>query len=185
MQRSTPFLFFHKIWHSSFAEQGNTWFLTKSGEKFCKKGKVTMNKIKCAIQTERRQMKESAKKKKKYDLMQSKKERSYKKRLDDLYRYIDKIIIDFKKTVKSEKCEYYELKQSVFDTKQIGKGFHLTLTRYTRKIACLTIMTLFDRESFDCFENDKCIKTTKTLGARLTSFIENFFCQVIASNENL
>ena len=139
-----------------------------------------MKDIKQALQARSLQEKETAKKLQKMKLIQERKEKLYQKRFDELGRYTDKIISDFKKITKSENHGSYELKLNVTDTKHIGKNFSLPLYSYNKCIANFAIEIFLDKDTFDYYENGKLVKSTKTLGVRLTTLIENFLYNSIA-----
>lgn len=139
-----------------------------------------MKDIKQALHAKFQQEKESSKKMEKLKLKQKRKEKQYGKRINDLYRYTDKIIRDFKKDIKSENCGCYKLKQIVTEPKNIGKKFSLSLFSYKKCLANFAIETLLDKDTFDYYENEKLIKSTKTLGVRLTALIKKFLCNSIA-----
>lgn len=173
MQRSAPFLYPYKIGEVFCCDGANSIGVNVTNE-------ATMNSIKQALQVKSQQEKESSKKIQKMKSKQKRKEKLYQKRLDELYRYTDKIISGFKKDMKSENCGCYELKQTVADTKRIGKNFSLSLFYYNKYLANFAIEIFLDKDTFDYYENGKLVKSTKTLGVRLTALIKNFICNSIA-----
>ena len=139
-----------------------------------------MNKIKSALDKREQREKEASQRMRKQMLKQITQEKRYNERLNKLCRFVDKFVREFKKELRSEKNCLFEIKSTIQDTENIGKKYSITLSLGKRWIANADISALLDKDSFEYCENASFVKSTKTLGPRLSSRLKKFFCKSIA-----